>query len=330
MFEEFLKKIENYKQIAVFSHVRPDGDCIGSQIALSLWLEKNGYDVRSFNDDDLPPNLVWMPEFFPVTKPTEEDVAECDLAILVDGNATHRFGMIDEWHRKYKLPLMMIDHHPDPENQFDVMVSVPNASSTCELIYKLYMEHKPEQLCEKAAKALYTGIITDTGSLQFDSVTPETVGIVADLLRIGKFKPNEIIEKIYSNKSLKQYRLLSRALSTIELYENNQVAVMSVTQQMMDETGTTNVDTEGFVNYPLSIQGVKAAIIFKDLADDGIKMSLRSRSDVDVNLWARELDGGGHKKAAGAWHPGPLEKAIRDTIKIGKKQLNRIETTASI
>jgi bifunctional oligoribonuclease and PAP phosphatase NrnA len=330
MFEKFLEQIQNYKQIAVISHIRPDGDCIGSQAALCLWLEKNGFESKAFNDDDLPPNLMWMNDLYPVAKPAEKDIEECDLVILVDGNASHRFGAIDEWHKKFRIPLMMIDHHPDPEDQFILMVSEPKASSTCELIWKLFMEHDPSQICEKTARALYTGIITDTGSLQFDSVTPETVAIVSDLLKRGGFKPNEIIEKLYSNKTLRQYQLLSRALSTIELFENNQVAVMSVTQQMMDETGTTNVDTDGFVNYPLSIQGVKVAIIFKDLADDGIKMSLRSRSDVDVNLWARNLDGGGHKKAAGAWHPGPLAQAIRDTLKAGKKQLEKIETPTEI
>ena len=116
--------------------------------------------------------------------------------------------------------------------------------------------------------------------------------------------------------------MLSEALGTIKLYENNQIALMYVTQEMLEKTGTTNSDTEGFVSYPLSIAGVKAAILMKDLAEEGVKMSLRSRSNVDVNQWARELDGGGHKKAAGAWHPGPLEKTIEDVIAIGRKQLN--------
>jgi len=321
MFKEFINKLKNKKRIGVFSHLRPDGDCVGSQIALCRWLEKNGYEAKAFNEDDVPLNLMWLLDYFPIQKPTEEMVASCDLIILVDGNAVHRFGELEEWQKKYSWPMMIVDHHPDPENGFDVMVSVPEASSTCELIYKLFSEHDAEQIDENTAKALYTGIITDTGSLQFDSVTPETVEITADLLRRGNFKPNEIIEELYSNKKLAQYKLLSKALTTIELYQDNHIAVMYVTQQMMDDTGTSNVDTDGFVNYPLSLQGVKAAIIFKDLNEDGIKMSLRSRSEIDVNIWARQLGGGGHKKAAGAWHPGPLEKAIADTIEIGKKQL---------
>lgn len=321
MFETFLTKINNHKKIGVISHIRPDGDCIGSQIALCRWLDKNGYSVLAFNDDDIPENLQWMLPYFQIEKPDEEKFEQCDLFILVDGNATHRFGEFENWHAKSEVPVWIIDHHPNPDDGFEVAISEVNASSTCELVYRLYKEHDISQIDAETAKALYTGIITDTGSLQFDSVTPDTVEITADLLRIGDFKPNEIVEAIYSNKTLSQVKLLSLALKTIELYKNNQVAVMYVTQEMLNDTGTTYSDCEGFVSYPLSIENVKAAILMKDHGEEGVRMSLRSRSDVDVNLWARELGGGGHKKAAGAWHKGPLETAIEEVMNIGSKQL---------
>ncbi len=321
MFKEFIEKIKNVQRVAVISHIRPDGDCIGAQIALSIWLKKNGVDVRAFNADDVPDNLKWLARFFPVEPLEKEMLSELDLIILVDGNAIHRFAHHPEWANSLDIPFWMIDHHPDPNDEFELQISVPEAASTCELIYKLYREHDLSQIDEAAAKAMYTGIITDTGSLQFDSVTPETVEIAADLLRRGQFKPNVVAEQVFSSRTPQQMKLLSRALSTITMYEDNQIAVMTVNQQMLADTETTNSDTEGFVNYPLSITGVKAAILMKDLSEEGVKMSLRSRSDIDVNIWARELDGGGHKKAAGAWHPGPLEQAVRDVIEIGRKQL---------
>lgn len=330
MFKEFIKKIKNHKTIGVVSHIRPDGDCIGGQVALCRWLKKNGLEVYGFNDDQISDNMQWLLEYFPVEKPTPVKLASCDLFILIDGNALHRFGSFKDWFEDNPTPLLMVDHHPNPEDIFDIAISVDDASSTCELIYRLYEETDLEKLDEQSAKALYTGIITDTGSLKFDSVKPETVEVVADLLRRGKFTPNEVIEKLFYNKTLPQMRLLSLALGNINLYENGQIAVMSVTQTMLDQTGTTNADCEGFVDYPLSITGVKAAILIKDLNDEGIKMSLRSKSEVDVNIWARELGGGGHKKAAGAWHKGPLNKAIEDTVKIGSKQLKQIETTTAI
>ena len=321
MFKEFIEKLGNYHHIGVFSHIRPDGDCIGAQVGLCRWLQKIGYSPVAFNDDDLPLNLQWLGELFPVQKPDEKLADNCDLFIVLDGNAPHRFGSYESFQEKDRRPVFMIDHHPDPEDVFDLTISVDSASSTCELVTRLIMEHDPEQIDRKTAQALYTGIITDTGSLQFDSVTPETMEVAAGLLRRGKFKPNEVAEKVFSNQTLPQLQLLSRALSTIRLFENNQIAVMSVTDAMLEETDTENSDTGGFVSYPLSISGIKAAILCKDLGGKGIKMSLRSKSDIDVNQWARELGGGGHKKAAGAWHKGPLETTIKETVKIGAKQL---------
>jgi bifunctional oligoribonuclease and PAP phosphatase NrnA len=330
MFKEFIKKIKNYHHVGVISHIRPDGDCIGSQVAICRWLEANGLQATAFNDDDVPPNIKWLLNYHPVEKPDETKFEKCDLFIAVDGNAIHRFGMFADWYEKQseKPPLWMIDHHPNPEDSFDLMISVENAASTAELIFKLYVEQNPDQIDEQIAKALYTGIITDTGSLQFESVTPETVQTVAELLRRGNFRPNEVIEVIYSNKSVAQYKLLSAALETIQLFENNQIAVMSVTDKMLADAGASPSDCEGFVSYPLSLSETKAAVLMKDFFDDGVRISLRSRSDIDVNVWARELGGGGHKKAAGAWHEGPLENAIHDVVKIGAKQLKDIETTS--
>lgn len=325
MFSEFIEKINQYNHIGVLSHVRPDGDCLGAQVALSKWLQKNGYTVSAFNDDEIPLNLQWLTQAVEIEKPTDAKLAECDLFIMVDGNAIHRFGKFSEWVEGKSVPIWMIDHHPNPADEFDITISVDDASSTCELIYGLYDESDPNQIDSVVAKTLYTGIITDTGSLQFESVTPRTVAIVSDLLDRGNFRPNEVIEVIYSNKTLPQMRLLSMALETIRLFEDNQIAVMSVTQEMLEETGTTNADCEGFVSYPLSIANIKAAVLVKDFYDEGIRISLRSRSAVDVNVWARQLGGGGHRKAAGAWHEGPREKAIEEIVKIGAKQLKDIE-----
>ncbi|NBB76916.1 MAG: bifunctional oligoribonuclease/PAP phosphatase NrnA [Bacteroidetes bacterium] len=328
MFEEFIKKVKPYHRIGVISHVRPDGDCVGAQVSLCRWLRKNGHKVWAFNDDEIPSNLQWLTKIEPIRQPNESDFEKCDLFILVDGNALHRFGLFSEWIDDKNRPIFMVDHHPDPEDSFDVSISVEEASSTCELLYGLYNEHDIDQLDAAVAKALYTGIITDTGSLQFESVTPKTVATVSKLLERGNFRPNEVIEVIYSNKSPEQMRLLSKALQTIQLFEDNQIAVMSVTKEMLEETGTSTSDCEGFVKYPLSIKNIKAAILVKDFYDEGIRISLRSKSNVDVNRWARELGGGGHKKASGAWHEGPREKAIRETVSIGAKQLKNLEKTS--
>lgn len=320
MFSEFISKIIQHKNVAVFSHIRPDGDCLGSQIALCLWLQKNGIKATALNEDEAGDNLRWLLDFFPVIKPDKIDLSVFDAFIVVDGNALHRFGKTAQTLEFTGRPVYMIDHHPQPDDIFEAFVSRVDYSSTCELVYELYKEHDINQIDEHSAKAMFTGIVTDTGSFQFESVTPNTLNAASSLLEMGNFKPNEVVERIYSTKTLNQIQLLSRALKTIRLHADQQIAIICVTKAMFEETGTSKEDTEGFVSYPLSIEGVKACVLFRE-DGDRIKLSLRSRSNIDVNAWARKLSGGGHKKAAGASHEGPLEKAIEEVIKLGEEQL---------
>lgn len=320
-FKDLISSLTRHKKVAVLSHLRPDGDCLGSQVALSLWLQKNGIEAVAFNEDELPENMLWLLEFFPISKPSENLEESFDAFVLVDGNALHRFGKNAENLSSSKKPIYMIDHHPDPDDIFEEMVSDVSASSTCELIYKLFAEHNASQIDESAAKAMYLGLVTDTGSFQFSSVTPDTLYAASDLLKRGTFTPNEITERIYASRPLRQLKLLSMALDTIEIHADGKIATICITKEMFEATNTTNEDTEGFVQYPLSVEGVKACVLFRE--DEGrIKLSLRSQSDaIDVNKWARTFNGGGHTKAAGAWFDGTLEKAMTDVIEEGKKQL---------
>lgn len=320
MYKEFIEKITRHQNVAVFSHVRPDGDCLGSQVAFCLWLKRNGIEATAFNEDGPADNLAWLHTIFPIQKPDISLLSAYDAFVILDGNALHRFGKTAETIVDLGKPIYMIDHHPQPDNIFEVAISRSDYSSTAELVYELYAEHDINQIDKQAAKAMYVGIVTDTGSYQFDSVTPNTLRAGADLLERGGFKPNDVVEKVYSTKKLNQLHLLSRAMNTITLHANQQFASITVTKAMFDATNTKKEDTEGFVSYPLSISGVKACILFRE-DDDRIKISLRSRSEIDVNKWARQINGGGHKKAAAGWHQGPLEQAMRDVIAIGEQQL---------
>jgi phosphoesterase RecJ-like protein len=320
MFKNFISKIRQHQKVAVFSHVRPDGDCLGSQVALSLWLQKNGIDTTAFNEDSIPENMEWLLNFFPIIKPTKDQLIDFDAFVVVDGNALHRFGETAKHLSELGKPIYMIDHHPEPDDIFEESVSMASASSTCELVHQLYSEHNPDQIDEHAAKAMYLGLVTDTGSFQFDSVKPETLSAGADLLKRGGFTPNVITEKIYSSRPLRQLKLLSMALETIELHADGQISTITITEEMFEQTGTSSEDTEGFVQYPLSVEGVKACVLFRENGDR-VKLSLRSQSNIDVNKWARRFNGGGHKKAAGAWHTGPVKKAMEEVISIGQEQL---------
>lgn len=320
MFKNFIAGILEHSHVGVFSHLRPDGDCLGAQVGFCLWLQKNGVEVTAFNEDSAPDNLTWLTDLFPVSKPDEETLTKMDAFVVLDGNALHRFGPHAESLSDTEKPIYMIDHHPQPHDIFEVAVSRPDFSSTCELVYNLYDEHDLDQLDRDASMALFTGIVTDTGSFQFDSVTPDTMSAAAELMHRGDFSPDQIAGRLYNTRSLEQLSLLSMALGSIRMHAGGAFASITVTDEMFTSTGTTREDTEGFVQYPLSVAGVKACVLFRE-DEDRIKLSLRSRSNVDVNQWAREFNGGGHAKAAGAWHKGPLDKVIEEVMQAGQQQL---------
>ena len=321
MYKRLLEIIRSHQTIGIFSHLRPDADALGAQIALGLWLKGMGKTVYAFNPDPFPPNLKWMQPYFPVQVPDRKSVASCDACIFVDGNSLVRFGEEAERLEGSGKPLLLIDHHPDPESQFDHEVSVPGLGSASELVYELICEDNPAGITPEISRMLYAGIVTDTGSFRFDSVRPRTHQIAADLLEAGKFAPNEIHERIYDNNELKHLKLLGLTLKNIELFYSNQLATMSVTQTMLDETGCSYEDLEGFVAYPLSLKETKAAFLLCE-KDGKVKLSLRSKSALDVNKLARNFDGGGHQKAAGGWHPGPIDQAVQDIIQEAAKQLD--------
>ncbi|HKJ30195.1 MAG TPA: bifunctional oligoribonuclease/PAP phosphatase NrnA [Balneolales bacterium] len=326
MLTELIKSIKSHKRIGVFSHIRPDGDAIGSLIAFCLWLQKNDIAVYGFNDDGPVHNTVWLTEYFPIQKPDKEAVDKCDAYVFLDGNIPYRFGRFGQYTLDTGKPCYLIDHHPDPVPVYDFVYSVESASSTAELVYQVFEESGDLELIDTGvAKAIYTGLMTDTGSFRFDSVSPRVHDIVADLMRRGHFTPNEVHELVYDRRTLNQMRLLGRVLKTIELYADNQISTITVTQEMLEATGCTYDDTEGFIAYPLSINGVKAAVLFCEM-DGKVKLSLRSKCGLLANTWARIFGGGGHKRAAGAWHPGPLSKAKKDVIEAAEELLASVKS----
>lgn len=319
-FDSFLAEISRYRTIGILSHVRPDADAIGSQTALAMWFRARGVTAYCMNDDFLPRNLLWLSDRFPVRRTDTQVLAECDAYVVVDGNALHRFGSAGLYVGRTNKPVFMIDHHPDPDSGFVVAVNSVEASSTCELIYRLYRESDLSLLTLEAAEALYSGMMTDTGSFRFDSVTADTHLFISEMMERTGVQAATIHRRIFDGRSVQQLQLLGDVLSTLELHANGAIATLAVTKNLLADHGCDYSDLDGMVNYGLSIAGVKAAILACEM-NDGVKLSLRSVEPIDVNLWARELDGGGHVRAAGARHKGPMKKTISDVVRIGMKQL---------
>lgn len=315
MIQEFVDSIRRYSKISIFSHVRPDGDAIGSQIALALWCKKQGIEVRAFNDDSVPQSLSFLLDFFPIEKPEKKWIENCDAIILVDGNDPKRFGGYAEIIQQLNKPLFMVDHHPEPLAIYEVGFSDPKASSTAEMVYRIYRQSGLLHYIDEAvAKAIYTGIMTDTGSFRFDSVTPDLHEIIADVLRRGAFSPHEIHQRVYDNYEFRHLKLISEALATIEVHHQGRLATLSITEEILQKTACTYDDLDGMISFALSLNTVEVAVLMYE-REEKIKLSFRAKTDaVNVNEVARQFGGGGHSKASGAWHNGPLHTAVSDIV----------------
>lgn len=315
MIEQLVKQLQKSKNPVIFSHIRPDGDAIGSQVAMSLWFKNQGIEAVAVNEDDVPPNMTWLSDLFPIQKPTQDILDQADAFIFVDGSAAYRFG---DWGVKANemesVPSYVIDHHPDTSDEFDLAYAVVSASSTCELLYRVFEATDLNLIDNDAARAMYTGLVTDTGSFRFDSVSAEVHDIVADLLRRGNFRPNVVHEELYDRRTQKQLHLLGEVLKSIELFNDGKIAAMRITQKMLDDHNSAYSDTDGFIAYPLSLNGVDSAFIASE-KEGKIKLSLRSKRLIKANEWAKAFGGGGHARAAGCWHDSDdMDEAIEAVV----------------
>lgn len=318
----FIEQILQHKKIGVVTHIRPDGDAIGSQVAASIWLSKFGKHVYAFNDDPIPDNLSWLLTYFPVQKTDKTQVESCDAYLCLDGNSASRFGEMGESIFNSGKPVYLIDHHPNPQGNFAAMLWNVKACSTAELVFHLYMNTNMDLMDTEAAKAIYTGMVTDTGSFRFDSVTADVHTIIAEVLRRGRFSPPVVHEAIYDNRNLNQVQLLGLALESLQTTVDGKIGYITVKAEHFEKTGTQYSDTEGFSAYALGLKGVIAGVVFSEL-EKGIKLSLRSKRDLDCTRWAGAFNGGGHVRASGGWFFGTMEDAVKQVLEKGIELLKK-------
>ncbi len=323
---QFLPYLLSHQRYFITTHTRPDGDAIGSQLSLGLFLEKLGKDVTMINSDHAPDNLTWLPESqrietFDKSLRQRERIDAADVIVVVDANALDRVGDLAPIIEHSTASKALIDHHTHPEPWFNQTYRRESASSTAELVYELIAAHDPGLIDAQIAKALYTGIVTDTGSFRYAAVVPELHRIVADILERGQIQPTPIHIALYDNRSLSSLRLLARALTSITLHYDDQLGYMVISQKMLRDLQADSDETDGFVNYTLSISSVRVAILFLETAK-GTKVSLRSTGDFAVNEFARHLGGGGHKNAAGAFLKKSLDQTITEVVTSAPRYLD--------
>lgn len=314
----FLDRLLAHERYVLITHVRPDGDAVGAQLALARFLEAHGKTVVCLNSDPAPDNLAWLPgldalQVFDGSLHQREAVASAGAFVVVDTNARDRLGKVATLLDTTAAETFLIDHHTNPEDWFAHRHVREEASSTGELVYELF-EAAGTPFDGPTAELLYTAIMTDTGSFRFSSVTPRVHRIVADLLERGGISPAPIHVAVYDNRPLGALRLLSRALGTIQVACGGHLATMTLSREMIKRADVHTEETDGFVNYALSVEGVRAAVLFLETAH-GVKLSFRSKGDTFVHEWARHFGGGGHRNASGAYVRGrSLEQVHTDVV----------------
>lgn len=312
------------KKIVVVPHKNPDGDALGASLALYLFLKTDGHEVSVVSPNDYPEFLKWMPGEKEVVKFDhgkqlgEQLISNAELIFTLDFNHLSRTGEMEKSLKSATADFVMIDHHQQPDDYAKFTESDAKMSSTCQMIYHFVEKmDRLDDITPEIASCLYTGIMTDTGSFRYASTTSKTHLAIADLLDHGA-KNAAIHQQIYDTNSLNKLHLLGTALRNLKIEEKFNTAYISLSQEELDAHHFKKGDTEGFVNYALSLKGmVFAAIFIENKAEKIVKISLRSKGDFDVNKFARtHFNGGGHRNAAGGKSEKSLEKTIKDFIAI--------------
>lgn len=314
------KKLDEANQIVIVAHKSPDGDAIGSALGLYHYLVKKQYCVLVCLPDPTPSIFDWMEGFDKVLnlEQNHQDVSRAikraDLIFCLDFNAMHRTGKeMEELLLESKGFKVMIDHHLDPSDEFDVSFSQTSACATAQMVYDFIEANGDEDLITPIiGEPLYCGIMTDSGSFRFPSVTPRTHDIISKLLTRG-VQNNKVHESVYDTNTLGRLRLRGFAINEkLELLEDYATAIMHITEEELEQFDYKNGDTEGLVNVGLSIEGITRSIFLKE-SFGLIKISFRSKgTNNPINTFASTyFSGGGHANAAGGKWEGTMEEAIK-------------------
>lgn len=306
------------QQIVITTHHKPDGDAMGSSLGLYAYLIQKGHHVSVIAPTDYPEFLHWMPNNSEVLIYTEAEgqsvklVNEAAIIFCLDFNALGRINALGEHVREASAVKVMIDHHLDPEDFDDYRHWNINACASAQLVYDFIINvmEEPQLVNKDVATCLYTGIMTDSGSFRFPSATSEVYRIAADLIDAGA-EHWRIHQLVYDNVSETRIKFLGYCLShKLEILRDFNTAIISVNKQELEQFKIETGDTEGIVNYALSVNGIKLAAFIIERTDK-VKLSLRSTGDFPANeICKKYFNGGGHRNAAGGSSDQNLEQTV--------------------
>lgn len=327
LFKESIQEIKTLldkpANIVITTHVNPDGDAMGSSLGLYNYLKTYGHNITVIAPNDYPDNLKWLRGSSKVllfdtnVQKADAALAAAEIIFCLDFNSLTRIDELGKKIGESKAVKFMVDHHPNPDQFADYVLSEVTASSTCELIYDLIdMLGDADSITKSIGEALFCGIMTDTGSFRFTSATAKTFEIAAALIKSG-VDQSTIHENVMENFSESRLRLLGFAINEkLKVIEELSTVFITLSAEELKRYNYKDGDTEGFVNYGLSIEGIKFAVIFKE-SDENIRMSFRSKGDFPANEFAKaHFNGGGHKNAAGGRTEGSLDDAILHFLRV--------------
>ena len=326
--EALKTELASPKKITIIPHRNPDGDAMGSTLALYHFLVQQNHDVVVMSPNEFPDFLAWLPAAEKVLlfeKDKEictEILKQSDLIFTLDFNALHRVGeSMQTALEALDTTFILIDHHQFPDTFAQYTFSDTNYGSTCEMVYDFIHQLKQENRINKTvATCIYTGIVTDSGSFRFPKTTSKTHRVVADLIDKG-VKNSAIHRQLFDTSSYSRLQLLGRALQNMKLMTEYKTSYITLSQEELDTFHYQKGDTEGIVNYGLSIDGIDLTAIFIENTAEGIiKISFRSQGSFDVNQFARNyFNGGGHINAAGGKSDKSLQETVADFERIVKE-----------
>ncbi len=316
----FIDALGKHESFSILTHVSPDGDTLGSALAVRLLLLKLGKKAEVICEEPVPHIYGFLPGAESVVLPAE---AKCfDTVIACDCADKQRFKKADFIFENASLTLV-IDHHFTNKGYADINVIRADASAVCEIVFDLYHAMGME-IGRDAAVCIYTGIVTDTGNLTYSNTTPRAIRMVADLLE-GGLNITEVNRLIYRTIPYVKTRIQGHVLSNMKLYEDGTIGLATLTIGEMDQYGATNEDCEGLVDSVRDVESVKVAAFIREGRDGTFKVSLRSKECADVGRIAGKYGGGGHPAAAGYSSKEPLSTTIANVLRDIKDEMQRFE-----
>jgi phosphoesterase RecJ-like protein len=304
--------------IIIATHIDPDGDAIGSALGLYWLLQESGREVVLYDRDPVPYNFRFLPG---ADRFTDRLPESCDLLCLLDCSSRERAGeRLKAWNGARKS--LCIDHHLTAEAEADLNLVRPTASATGELVFELARYLRPEFGCETAV-ALYTAILTDTGSFRYSNATPAAFAAAGELVARG-VNPWDVTQEVYESHPAARFKLLARVLETLAVSPSGLVAGVCVSRGMFAETGADSSFTDGMINYPRAIAGVEVAFMVRETGAREGKVSFRSRGRVNVAELAAEFGGGGHHNAAGCRMTGSLAEIVERVFQLAEARLRDV------